>query len=160
MSLPGVSERSGEPTKWIECPISDSAKDNPHFHIRPLGKQALEHARDRAVDPKRPTRTERVDGFRVRKVPNIDSELLSQELMRYAVISWRGLRTKHLPDLIDPERFEVEPGEDQELPFSEETLAELIDKGALWFVNWISNESAGFSAAVEGQRAEQVSNFR
>lgn len=71
----------------------------PFFSIVAIDKELSEKIEDASIDPDRPFKTEKVDGFRTRKVANVNPESRMENLTYFCIDSWDGFLWEHMQSI-------------------------------------------------------------
>ena len=72
----------------------------PYFWIAPIDDDLREVVEEESVDPERPFRTEKVDGFRPKKVKNVDPARQTENLIYHAITGWEEFTVADLRSLV------------------------------------------------------------
>ena len=122
----------------------------------------LEEIQEAAVDPEQKTRTERVRGFRVKKVPNVKDELVGKATLEKLIKGWRRFEIGMLGELMDPTKAVITLDgvkADTALPYADGTKAELAEFSGLWFREFLSEASVSYADFQKEQEEEEVEDL-
>lgn len=100
MNLRTLVKKRSEPRVHTRTEGWGDAGDAPFFTIAAIDRTLAERIEEESVNPEKPFRTEKTDGFRPRQVPNIDPELRTENLVYHAIRGWEEFTVGHLPSVI------------------------------------------------------------
>ena len=107
------------------------------FKIAYIGKNKISAARKASTSQKLDRKTHRF-------VDNVDDDKFDKELMLRSILGWSGFKFKHLAEVLDPSRVDVEVTENQlemDIPFTDEWLEVIATYYNLSFSRFISGIS-------------------
>jgi hypothetical protein len=126
------------------------------FKLAYVGKSTIALARKAST-------TQKLDRKTHRFIDDVDDDKFDKELMCRSILDWKGLKYKHLAEILDPNRVDVEVKESQaevEIPFSEETRDIIATYYNLSFSRFASGVSFEIDTYQQMKKEELIKNSK
>lgn len=141
----------GEREDGIFVPWGDES-DTPEFKISYMGREIIKKARKAALTNSWSKKAHRME-------ENIDEDKLDKVLMELSVVGWKGLKVKHLKEILDPSSVVLETDSENmeaEVEYNPENKDIIITHYNLSFSRFVS----GISLEVDTYRKYKEEQLR
>ncbi len=144
-----VREKAEE--KGIFIPWSEDGEMG--FLIKYCGKEAISKSRKASLTKKLNPKTHQYED-------TLDDDKFDYAVMKNTIKGWRGLKVKHLKEILDPrvDMSELVGQEEVEVEFTPENLDFIIKNYNLTFSRFISGASLDIDVYNQHQEEEQTKN--
>ena len=122
----------------------------PSFMIQCVDDDVWDEIEEASIDQDEPWKTEKVDGFRPKRVKNVDQALRARNSVKYLVKGWNGLTAEAISTVVPMTKAIATKDPKDEFEFSPANLDALGDICSPAFCIWVircASDMASFHAA-------------
>jgi hypothetical protein len=123
------------------------------FNVTYCGKDAISKSRKASLSKKLNQRTHQYE-------ETLDDDKFDYAIMKNTIIGWKGLKVKHLKEILDPrvDMSELAGQDEVEVEFNADNLDFIIKNYNLTFSRFISGASLDIEVYNKHQEEEQIKN--
>ena len=131
----------------------------PYFYIAPISDEIRDAVEEESVDHDKPFRTEKVDGFRPKKVKNIDPKRQTENMIYHAITGWDEFTLGALRSLMSLD-YSVPSSIDTKTPigFDEDSRRTIAQSSSDQFRAWVLTVTSDIEAYHAEMEQEAVGN--
>lgn len=147
-SLVTVKEKAESEGVWVNW------DDELSFLVNYIGKGIIKEARKKSLVKTANRRTHQIE-------ESIDDDKFDKELMELSFSSWKGMKVKHLKELLDPSITEIVASPDKDelaVEFSEENKGMLTSYYNLSFSRFITSVATEIEVYQKYKEEELLKN--